>query len=109
MAVIGLGILPSPMLRPSNRYVVGLVGSTQSGVSTSAPASGSLTEGLRNTAASAATAQAKVTIARLTPRTRSAGTATIIPATRATTAPATTGHGNGHPCSLDSFETANAE
>src|SRR5262245_46774659 len=97
------------MVRPSSRYVVGLFGSTQSGGSTLAPTSGSLTDGWRNTAVSAATAQANVTIARLTPRTRSAGTATTIPASSATTVPATIGHGKGQPCSLESLDTVNAE
>ncbi len=72
------------MCSPSSSYVVPLFWSIQSGGSTAAPSSGSLTDGWRNTTVSAATAQANVTIARLTPRTRSAGTATTIPATRAT-------------------------
>ena len=58
---------------------------------------------------SAATAQANVMIARLAPRTLRAGTATIIPATRATTVPARIGHGKGQPCSTDSVDTVNAE
>ncbi len=104
-----MGSLPSPIFNPNSSYVVPLFWSIQSGGSTAAPSSGSFTDGWRNTTVSAATAQANVTIARLTPRTRSAGTAITMPATSATSVPTRIGQGNGQPRSVDSVETVNAE
>ena len=65
------------------------------GASTLAPAKPPFTDLLANTTLSTATANARVTMARFTPRTRSAGMATMMPTSMATTPPMMMGIGNG--------------
>ena len=61
-----------------------------------------------NTSASIAAATARVTTARLTPRTRSAGRPMISPSGTAVSAASRSGMGNGSPAAAPSWDRTNA-
>jgi len=89
--------IPNQTLAPDPRPTVAVFsGSIGAGVLIAAPAKPPLTPGFRNRNSSIATANAKVTIAKLTPRTRNAGNATRMPTTIAPRAPTSGLMGNGN-------------
>ena len=93
--VIGLGCIPSPALKPKILNRTSRAATITFGAVTSAPFIPPFTDPLPNTTLSTATAKARVTMARLTPRTRRAGRATTTPTSAATNPPKRIGRGNG--------------